>query len=88
MLSLKDPTNINAMKFEGNDTGSNFICLCYTHVLFADNGRQFQTSSKLTQHYTLLPCKLRLVSLLAFIKWKIEKDPLGKVGLNGYKRST
>eukprot|EP00039_Didymoeca_costata_P018016 m.331797 g.331797 ORF g.331797 m.331797 type:complete len:728 (+) comp16795_c0_seq1:223-2406(+) len=63
MLSLKDPTNINAMKFEGNDT---------------DNGRQFQTSSKLTQHYTLLPCKLRLVSLLAFIKWKIEKDPLGK----------
>ena len=50
----------------------------YPHTMQTLPG-QYTTSAKLDQYYVSLPCKLRLVALVAFLKWKCEPDANGKV---------
>ena len=63
-LSLNNPVKINVTSndvpalLNGGDDG--------------DGPQQFSTSERLTQYYVTLPCKLRLVVLFAFLKWKCE----------------
>lgn len=44
-----------------------------------DDGVRFTTSSKLQQHFLLVPSKQRLVAMVSFLKWKVEADQHGKV---------
>lgn len=39
---------------------------------------QFAFSERLCQYHVKVPCKLRLVAVLAFLKWKCEPDPTAK----------
>ena len=74
-LSLNNPVKINVTSSEvpallnggeGDGDGD------------GDGPQQFSTSERLTQYYVTLPCKLRLVVLFAFLKWKCEPFQNGK----------
>ena len=38
----------------------------------------YETSKKLKQYYSIIPCKQRLIALAAFLRWKLLDDDKGK----------
>ena len=40
---------------------------------------QYITSGNLDQYFVSVPCKLRLVAIISFLRWKCQRDAAGKV---------